>query len=202
MRKEVIDGALSVHQPAFPVLAGNDVRLLHKLLRGHVAHQCVEYVLQGNDALEPAEFVADKRPVNPLRLHVFKHGVYAHILVDIVRLLHHLLEIQMIVLAQSRHVILDGKNADHVVDIAVHNRILLEYGALNGLDDLILGHFEVQPYDIVTQCHDGADAQVTQCEHALHYILFHRRHLSLILAFLDYGLDLILSHLGLPFLDT
>ena len=107
-----------------------------------------------------------------------------------------------ILVTKAHHQILQPNHALHVIQVAIGYRIGFIQVVVQHFFHVVCLHGRVQPHHIILVRHDGADFQVTQQEHALHDVLFHRFHSTFFGTFLDDGLDFLFRHLAVFFPDT
>ena len=193
MGQEVVERALTVHQPAASVLALDDIRLVLLVIYG--ADQTFQYVLVCHDTLAYSELVADQTVGHVSLLHLLQHLVYVRVLVEILHGAYDVIYRELLVV-QLPEEILQVDNPDYLIKTAVAHGIYLEEVLLHSRIDFLPCHLLVYPHYLVAAGHDGLYLSVAQREHSFYDILLHILYLSVLLALGHHRLDLLLSHLG------
>ena len=63
------------------------------------------------------------------------------------------------------------------------------------VENLFVGHVNIDGNNVVPVCHDGADASVAQREDTVYNFLFHLLHLSAFRSFVNHRLDFLFRNL-------
>ena len=114
--EKIVDRTLTVNQPAIIALAGHDIRFLSVII--DISDKFLDYILQCYYSGAEAEFIAYESPADVPALHFLEHRIHVHILMEIYRLVHHLLQIEG-AFPKIEDKILETQHSYHVVKITV-----------------------------------------------------------------------------------
>ena len=172
----------------------NDVRLLP--LFGNRAYQRFEDVVQGDDALRHAEFVADDAVADLLAAELFQRGVHLGLLVEEFCRTQYGCDVE-ILLADVREEVLEVYHAGQPVEVAAGGGVERVGFPADQLADLCGRHGGVYPCDFAAVRHDRTHLAVAEREYAADDLLFDDLHLSVFGSLLNDRLDLLLGDLAL-----
>ena len=126
--------------------------------------------------------------------YLFQYFIYIHVFVEVLCRTDHITQIEFATVQLPEEVFQVNYSDDVVQGVSLSYRVNLVQVLAYDVIQLLVVHVYVNGYDVAAIGHDGVDTAVAQGEDAVHNILFHFLHFTVLGSFVYHGFDFLFSH--------